>query len=44
MTTKPDFLQLSRALLIPFWQELVQYSKEDDEPAQKTGWRKLLGN
>lgn len=44
LTSRPKFESLSRELLIPFWQELIHYSKEEDEPTQKTGWRKLLGS
>lgn len=45
LTKKPKFEHLSRELLIPFWQELMQFSKEkEEETTQKTGWRKLLGN
>jgi len=38
----PEFIATAEKLLTPFWQELIEYQKE--QPKAKSGWRKFLGS
>ena len=38
----PEFAQAAQKLLLPFWQEQMNYKKE--QPKAKSGWRKFLGS
>lgn len=38
----PDFYPAAEKLLLPFWQSLLEFKKE--QPKAKSGWRKFLGN
>lgn len=38
----PEFYPASEKLLLPFWQSLLEFKKE--QPKAKSGWRKFLGN
>lgn len=40
--SSPEFQQAAEKLLLPFWQELLDYKKQ--QPKAKSGWRKFLGN
>lgn len=37
-----EFAQAAEKLMLPFWQELLDYKKE--QPKAKSGWRKFLGS
>lgn len=41
-TSAPEFYPAAEKLLMPFWQSLMEFKKE--QPKAKSGWRKLLGN
>lgn len=38
----PEFYPAAEKLLMPFWQSLMEFKKE--QPKAKSGWRKFLGN
>lgn len=42
ISSSPDFTQAAEKLLMPFWQELLDYKKQ--QPKAKSGWRKFLGS
>lgn len=41
-SSSPDFTQAAEKLLTPFWQELLDYKKQ--QAKAKSGWRKFLGS